>query len=194
MWSRKADPARRPSAVFRTASVRGLEVGSPRLLEQHRNKAAGQPCGPRRHHRMVSNGSKIIVRLALLSLWIYRPTRWSCRLRPGRINPAVADSSPPSHCRPHIASRTTAPQIAAQSPNDSDNTKISALLRSARTRPWPTLQRPARPVRPVALLLLPTGRKEPSVSMGSGPDLAFLSSVVYLVPARGEGYAYAHAV
>src|SRR5262249_33939613 len=95
--------------------------------------------------------------------------------------------SPPSHCRPHIASRTIAPQIAAQSPNDSDNTEISALLRSARTRPWPTLQKPARPARPLALFLLPRGRKEPSVSMGVDPIQALLTSVVYLVPREARG-------
>ena len=139
--------------------MRGSEVRSPRLLEHHKGTklpislaardgiTASFRTAPRPSSAWRCSASGYIGRLVELSATT------------ARINPAVADSSPPSHCREHIASSATAPQIAAQRPNDSDNTKISALLCSARTRPGQHSREPARPAHPIALFLLPTCRE-----------------------------------
>jgi hypothetical protein len=59
---------------------------------------------------------------------------------PGRISPAFICHRPTvrprSHQRPPTASKATAPQVAAQSPSDSSNTKISASPLLSRKAAW----------------------------------------------------------
>jgi len=142
----------------------------------------------------------------------YGPIFCELLARIGRINPAIADSSPPSHHRPPTASKAIAPQIAAQSPNDSSNTRISAspLLservalasdRESGDRSTPTLQKSAGRTRSAGAIFLsipssPTGGKKPSSTViTSGGVTASLPRSPNPIPARrscaGRGAALA---